>query len=356
LSYSEFIVYDAQVKQSVAEASLPAIVVAVGWVASATIGWVVSNLVGARPVVWPLSCRVILRRLIASEGVIRSYMARYEYAADLEGIERFIERPDGTRLRTVSSGTGDRTVVLAHGYGATADEWNVVAPLLVERGIRVVAFDQRGHGDSSIGSNGIGSAQMASDYGAIMEAYDVVDGVLVGHSMGGFLALAFLLDDQSSSPQRVQSLFLMATFAGDVNRKNPQNRLQIPLIQSGILIRLLGIGAIARAFTKSLIGDGFESEMSDAFITQFLASDHSKLVPILRALVDEDRYDRLDELDLPCTIMVGTEDKTTPPFHTADLHAGIAESKFVSIEGKGHLLNWEAPEDVAREIGLLAVG
>ena len=88
--------YDAQVKQSVAEASLPAIVVAVGWVASATIGWVVSNLVGDRAVVWPLSCGVILRRLIASEGVIRSYMARYEYEADLEGIERFIERPDGS--------------------------------------------------------------------------------------------------------------------------------------------------------------------------------------------------------------------------------------------------------------------
>jgi pimeloyl-ACP methyl ester carboxylesterase len=196
--------------------------------------------------------------------------------------------------------------------------------------------------------------QMASDYGAILDAYDVVDGVLVGHSMGGFLALAFLLDDQSTATQRVSSLFLMATFAGDVNRKNPQNRLQIPLIQSGILLRMLGIGAIARAFTRSLVGDGFEPEISDAFTTQFRVSDHSRLVPILRALVEEDRYDRLGELSLPCTIIVGTKDKTTPPFHTADLHAGIADSKLVSIAGKGHLLNWEAPSEVAQEIGLLA--
>ncbi|NNC40416.1 MAG: alpha/beta hydrolase [Acidimicrobiia bacterium] len=281
-------------------------------------------------------------------------MARYDYTAQLEGAERFVDRPDGTRLRTVSVGNGGRTVVLAHGYGATADEWNLVAPLLAEQGVRVVAFDQRGHGRSSIGSNGIGSMQMASDYGAILDAYDVVDGVLVGHSMGGFLALAFLLDDQSTATQRVSSLFLMATFAGNVNRKNPQNRLQIPLIQSGILLRLLGIGAIARAFTKSLVGDGFEPEISNAFTTQFRVSDHSKLVPILRALVEEDRYDRLGELRLPCTIIVGTKDKTTPPFHTADLHAGIVDSKLVSIAGKGHLLNWEAPKEVAQEIGLLA--
>ena len=62
---------------------------------------------------------------------------------------------------------------------------------------RVVAFDQRGHGGSTIGSDGIGSRQMASDYGAVLEAYDVNNGVLVGHSMGGFLALAFLLGARS---------------------------------------------------------------------------------------------------------------------------------------------------------------
>jgi len=278
-------------------------------------------------------------------------MPQYDYKAPMEGAERVVERPDGTRLRTISVGSGDRTAVLAHGYGFTADEWNLVAPRLVEQGFAVIAFDQRGHGASTIGSDGIGSAQMASDYGAVLESYDVQGGVLVGHSMGGFLSIAFLLDDPAKD--RIGALVLMATFAGDVSRKSPQNRLQIPLIRSGILPRLVALGPIGQAFTKSLVGDGYEPEMGEAFTEAFGSADHSRLIPILKAMVDEDRYGRLGELDLPCTVIVGTKDKTTPPFHTADLHAGIAGSKLVSLPNMGHALNWEAPVEIANEIGQL---
>ena len=50
----------------------------------------------------------------------------------------------------------------------------------------------------------------------------------------------------------------------------------------------------------------------------------------------------------------GTKDKTTPPFHTDDLHAGIKNSKLVRIAGKGHMLNWEAPVALVDEIIALA--
>jgi non-heme chloroperoxidase len=274
-------------------------------------------------------------------------LARYD--RPLEGDVLVVGQPDGSSIHSVSLGSGDRAVVLAHGYGFTMDEWNEVAERLVEQGLRVVAFDQRGHGRSTVGADGIGTDQMASAYAAVLEAHDVRDAVLVGHSMGGFLSLAFLLGGFEAA-DRVGSLLLMATFAGDVSRDNPQNRLQIPLIKSGVLPALLGIGFVARAFTKSLVGDGFEPEFADAFVPTFREQEHGPLVPILRAMVQESRYDRLGELDLPCTVLVGSKDKTTPPFHTADLHAGIAGSRLVTLEGKGHLLNWEAPDAVAEQI------
>jgi len=281
-------------------------------------------------------------------------MGTHDYAAPITGTERTVTGSDGTSLRTVSAGEGERTVVLAHGYGSGADAWNVVAPKLSAQGVRVIAFDQRGHGDSTIGSAGIGSAQMAGDYATILEAYELEDAVLVGHSMGGFLALAFLLDGAPDATRRVGSLLLMATFAGDVSRKNPQNRLQIPLIKLGVLPRLLQFDPVATAFTKSLIGDGYEPGMAPAFTKTFLSADHAQLVPILQAMVDESRYDRLSELDLPCTVLVGTKDKTTPPFHTADLHAGISGSKLVSLTGVGHGPNWEDPDAIVTEIVGLA--
>ncbi|NND83774.1 MAG: alpha/beta hydrolase [Acidimicrobiia bacterium] len=276
-----------------------------------------------------------------------------DYGRPMQGEVMKVASHDGAEIHTVSAGSGEKTVVLAHGYGFSADGWNDVAELLVDAGMRVVAFDQRGHGRSTIGSEGVGSAQMAGDYAAVLEAHDVQDGVLVGHSMGGFLSIAFLLSDLEAK-RRVKSLLLMATFAGNVAHKSPQNKMQIPMIKSGILVRLLGLRPVAGAFTKSLVGKGFEHGMVDGFVPGFRKTNHDRLIPILEAMVNEDRYARLGELDLPTTVVIGTLDKTTPPFHTADLHAGIKDSRLVTLEGKGHSLNWEAPDVIVAEAVRLA--
>jgi len=272
-----------------------------------------------------------------------------DYTAPTKGETQFVERPDGTRLRTVVSGSGDKTALLVHGYGAGADAWALVVERLTAEGMRVISFDQRGHGQSTIGSDGSGSTAMSSDVGAVLEHYDVTDGTLVGHSMGGFLSIAFLVGDNPAI-ERVGSVLLMATFAGDVNRDNAQNKLQIPLIKSGLMTKLVRFGPFGTAFVKSLVGDDYQPGMKDAFLSTFLKADHANLVPILQAMGDESRYGELDKIDLPCTVLVGDKDKTTPPFHTADLHAGIAGSKLVTLPGIGHGPNWEAPDQIAKEI------
>jgi pimeloyl-ACP methyl ester carboxylesterase len=276
-----------------------------------------------------------------------------DFSTPLDGKEDRVSRPDGTELRTVVVGDGERDVVLAHGYGFSLDSWNLVVPLLVSSGHRVITFDQRGHAGSTIGSDGIGSTQMASDYSAVLEHHDVRNGVLVGHSMGGFLSIAFMLNHANVAADRLIGWLLMATFAGDVNRKNPQNRLQIPLIKSGILVKSVSIPAIGRAFTKSLVGE-YVDGMAEAFVPIFTSHDHRALIPVMEAMTGENRYPRLGEIGIPTTVLVGTADHTTPPFHTDDLHAGIAGSKLVRLDGKGHALNWEAPDVVAAEVALLS--
>jgi pimeloyl-ACP methyl ester carboxylesterase len=47
-------------------------------------------------------------------------------------------------------------------------------------------------------------------------------------------------------------------------------------------------------------------------------------------------------------------DKTTPPFHTDDLHAGIRGSRVVRVAERGHMLNWEAPDVIVNEVARLA--
>jgi non-heme chloroperoxidase len=276
-----------------------------------------------------------------------------DFKRPLAAAERVITTDDGTRLSTVSMGSGT-PVVLAHGFAIDMHEWNVIAEDLVRRGFRVIAFDQRGHGRSDIGSQGVGSRQMVDDYLAILRDYDVTGGVLVGHSMGGFLAIRALVEQPTALARHLRGCVLMATFAGDVNRKNFQNRVQIPMIQSGVMGKMIRSNAAAAFLAKSVMGDEKHPQMMDAFIDTFRRTDLQQLVPILTAFVKEDRYGELGNISLPCRIVVGEKDKTTPPFHTDWLHEGIKGSTLRRIPGKGHMLNWEAPEILVEEIVALA--
>ncbi len=277
-----------------------------------------------------------------------------ELNAPIDGQILVVEQEDGTKLHTISVGTGSQDIVMAHGYGASNIGWNVIATKLDLAKYRLIVFDQRGHAESIAGSDGISSASMASDYKAVLEAYDVKDGVLAGHSMGGFLTQKFLLTYPEIASERLKGVLLIATFAGDVNKNNFQNKLQIPLIKSGVLISLIRFKMIGNAFTKSLVGDGYEQAYSDAFLPVFSAQDHKALVPILSALGDESYYDQLKNISLPCTIIVGTKDHTTPAFHTDDMHANLPNSKVVKVPGAGHMLNWEAPDALIAELEALA--
>lgn len=268
------------------------------------------------------------------------------------GVEAWVESSDGTRLHTVAAGAG-RTVVFAHGYGANHEEWNVIARALLSRGRRVVLFDQRGHGKSTIGRDGITSAAMASDYRAVLDHYDVHEGVLIGHSMGGFLTIRFLLTFPEVAARRLGHVLLMASFAGNIFQGSLQNRLQIPLMRSGLLARLTAIPSVGRAFSRSLAGAGYTDAMAEAFIPIFRATDHRQLWPILKAFGDENYYPELHRIALPCSIFVGDRDHTSPPFHTRDMARLIPGAQLFTIPGAGHLLNWEAAELLIERLAAL---
>jgi pimeloyl-ACP methyl ester carboxylesterase len=171
-------------------------------------------------------------------------------------------------------------VVLAHGYTATLGYRNIVRDALLERGHRVIAFDRRGHGGSTLGSAGIGSEPMADDYAAVLDHFDVRDAVLIGHSMGGFVAIRAVLD-HPELVQRLRGLVLFATWAALILDGAPQNRLQLPLLQSGILPRL------ARSRTGGLLFGAFQraTRPSPAVIAVFREmfvqhmEDHGPLLP-----------------------------------------------------------------------------
>lgn len=269
-----------------------------------------------------------------------------------QGQTTFVERPDGTRIRVVTAGAGP-TVVLAHGIYMSVIEWSVLWDMLLARGYRVVAFDQRGHGKSTIGADGISTETMAGDYLAVLEAVDARDAVLLAHSMGGFLAIAAVLDVPGVA-ERLRGLILMSTFPGDVLHGAPQNKAQIPLIRSGVLPRLVANDTVGTIFGAGLCGDDVSPAMVQVFLETFRAADHAPLVPILEAFSAEDRGDRLGDITVPTIVLCGRKDSTTPPWQSERLAAGIPGAQAWWVPRAGHMLNWEAPDAIVEAIGELS--
>lgn len=262
----------------------------------------------------------------------------------LPGVEAFVVRDDGTRIRTIVAGAGT-TVILAHGYGVTADAWNLVAERLTRDGLRVIAFDQRGHGASTIGSDGVGSAQMAEDLAAVLTHYDVRDAVLAGHGMGGFLALRYLLDHPDEARSRLRGLVMVGSHAGELGKSSPQNKAQVPLLGTRAASVVLGSDLYGRLVSATVFGHRSPSAI-EAFRQLVAAQNHRDLHPAVEMQVYESYYPRLGDVTVPAQVLAGTADKTTLPRHAEKLAAGLPFANLTWLDDVGHMVLWEAPDAV----------
>jgi pimeloyl-ACP methyl ester carboxylesterase len=256
-------------------------------------------------------------------------------------IDEIVTR-DGGRLHAASEGEGP-DVVLAHGYLDSHEGWDEVVPPLVRAGRRVVRFDQRGHGRSTPGEGGLSPRAMAADYADVLERFDVKDAVLVGHSMGAFLSVAFSILHADVARARLRGLVLASGHAGDVAKRSLQNRLQIAMLERGIMRLVLKRRTTARLMARSLFGDVAERRFLERAVDTFLLADLQGTLPILRAQISESYYARLGEIPVPAIVICGERDRTCPRFHSERLGAEIRGSRNVWLPRVGHMVTYEAP-------------
>lgn len=95
-----------------------------------------------------------------------------------------ITTKDGTEIYYKDWGKGP-VVTFSHGWPLSSDAWDGQLLFLAQNGFRVVAHDRRGHGRSSQASSGNDMNGYADDLAAVIEALDLQDATLVGHSTGG---------------------------------------------------------------------------------------------------------------------------------------------------------------------------
>ncbi|HLS79201.1 MAG TPA: alpha/beta hydrolase [Nocardia sp.] len=130
----------------------------------------------------------------------------------------YVTTVDGARLRVRSYGPADgEVIVLIHGWSCCIEYWNPQIDALADR-FRVVAYDQRGHGDSSLGRVAPSDQTLADDLAAVLDA-TLPHGrraVLVGHSMGGITVQSWARRYSDQVADRVAAAVLVNTAAQNI--------------------------------------------------------------------------------------------------------------------------------------------
>jgi len=272
---------------------------------------------------------------------------------------------DGGSLYTVSRGEtdpGGPTFLFSHGVTVDSRIWVKQFDSLPEMGVRVVAFDHRGHGESLSGESGHSIDNLAADVRTVLEGLDLTDVVLVGHSMGGIAAQAFAIRHAEIARVRVRGLVLLSTFA-----RTPLGAAR-PF--SGTASRVAGwldLAALTRrpelGTLVARLGFGRRPVASQVeLVREMLAScspetGRDAVVPLLGLGLD--LVDDLDRIDRPTIVIAGTSDILTPPVESRRLARHIRGARLELIERAGHTIMLERSElfhelllDFARDVGV----
>jgi len=244
----------------------------------------------------------------------------------------------------VEQGRGAETIVFLHGLGGGHAAWEDQLPYFAARGYRAVAWDQPGYGTSSP----VEPYDLRQVSAALLRLLDRLGAgpvVLVGHSMGGFIAQ----EAYARFPDRITALALCFTSAafggtgGDFQRQFVSARLA-PLAQG------LTMADISSRLMPTMRG-GRSSPDGLARAERIMAGvppdTYRKAVALLTTF---DRRALLPQIAVPTLVLAGGEDRTAPAPVMERMAHRIPGSELVVLEGCGHLGPMDQPDEFNRAL------
>jgi pimeloyl-ACP methyl ester carboxylesterase len=259
---------------------------------------------------------------------------------------------DGGTINYIDTAGGEPntpTIVLVHGVTLSVRTWVRQLDALPRAGLRVVAFDQRGHGASILGDTGFSVPNLGDDLAKLLDGLGLDDVVLVGHSMGGIAVQSFVARHPDMARARVRGIMLLSTLAATLggSQATQLNALIEKLTKrTPDSTRFWAIPAIGTRLAR--VGFGQSPEESHLELVRQMLHECAPGTRAAgpRSLIGFDLTEELDRIDIPTIIVCGTKDVITPPSNSQLMHERIAGSRLELLEGGGHMLMLERADTV----------
>jgi pimeloyl-ACP methyl ester carboxylesterase len=293
----------------------------------------------------------------------------HELNRRLDGRSSVVRATDGVRLHVETFGPDDApAIVLVHGWTCDITFWHYQIRDL-SRYFRVIAYDQRGHGQSDVPTSGESytAGTLAADLQSVLDAC-VPNGekcVVAGHSMGGMTIVAWAGRHPDAAGSRLAGAALVNTGMNELTARllvlGPQagarvhNAVITPLVTAsrGVSTRF---EPISYRVIRRLVAGRAASPGRVAFMHRMILSCPAPVrAGFGRLFRDLDLSDSVAALVVPTIVITSDEDRLLPPWHSEQLADRLPDLvELVELSGIGHMSPLEAPEAVTAHLRRLA--
>lgn len=250
---------------------------------------------------------------------------------------------DDVRIDVQIGGDGDDAIVLLHGFPLTKEVWSAQISALSQRH-RVIAPDLRGMGKSSAADGPYLMETLAGDIAAVLDALSIERATFVGHSLGGYVALAFA----RMYSERMTRLVLVCSRIDADSRDRAKQRNEL----ADAAESTNSIDAMLDAAIPPLFAEESLHQRADLVekIRKIAQSNSAKgLAAMQRGMALRDpASDIAGDLPMPVLVVAGTSDRLVNLAEAEAVAQAFPHGRLVTIKASGHLPMVEAPDELTR--------